>query len=172
MIEVLFVGVVLALLGATCAAVYHATKQKYVLALQAQEGHADALEAENQHLRAEVRRLSSRPPALDTLAPAAVSVPPSPSVPRVSFMARGSLVPPPPDYLFELPKRVLEARFNPIEPPPFVMKQALLPPPPPMPMGRAVPPPLPSESDWDAPPSTLRSEKCEAIAKSLRPPPQ
>lgn len=147
--ELFFAGAAagLALLATVCIAAYVATKQRFALSIAAQHSLTEFMEQENQHLRAEVKRLSSRPPPMAG-PQVPVYIPPPP---RVAFVSRGSIVPPPPDYLFELPKTVLAAPMFPIQIP-------SLPPAPPRDF---------VEDDKER--DTLRTDQCEAIARSLRP---
>ncbi len=75
----------------------------------------------------------------------AVVIPPEP---RAPFISQGSIVPPPPDYLFELPKSAAFVPKFPASIPPFVVFTS------------------PAPSDEDEGPPTVPSHPAELIEKS------
>lgn len=162
MIEAFVATLGLVLIGIVGVAVHHATRDGYLLTLRSKQELTEMLEEENQILRAELRRISAMLPP-PPIAPVRVSVPPPPEIPRNPFVSRGSVIPPPPEYLFDLPKKVLSA-------PDFPKFPAMIPPPPTSWVPLPPPPPLPTLEDDENPPSTVRSLRSQLIAHSLRPP--
>jgi hypothetical protein len=181
--ELFLGGVCFGLLLTTCSSVYWAMKAKLEQIQKAHTTHIGFLEDEVQRLTGEVRRMSTHPPPRKSLTP--------PSMPPIELPG-GSIVPPPPAYLFELAKApaVLESS---IPPPPLSMSpisqrlsqirsrsslrpatqdtlatKPSIPPPPPVPLAASF---GQFEDSWCEPsPPTLRSDKSAVIAESLRPP--
>lgn len=199
MIEEL-IGAGLLMVGTACFAVHQATKSYYVMAIAGRDWVASQLEDENQKLKQQVQKLSARTSpvlelVLDSRPGSEFERPSVPPPSLVSFRApNGSIIPPPPAFLFDLPKQSpslaeISHELSPISKRLASMTEArasVIPPPPPMGnlaqefgLGRK-----PSENFWnevlekidqdwttgeEEVPPTLRSERSEKIAASLRP---
>lgn len=130
-----------------CWAVFYATREKY-------KGAARAIEMEAAFREAEVVRLSTPPPPPSEK----LSVPP-----LEPFMVGGSMVPPPPAYLFDLPKpgSAVQWQVQPLQP-----FEAFFPPS----SASLAPPKAPGFAASDEAPETPRTEHSALIAQSMLPP--
>lgn len=161
------------------------------------------LEHEKELMQMKIGKLSVRPPAIHSVFPAEPTpvsfdfdrptVPSMPAPSLTEFKSQGSIIPPPPSFLFELPKRSVSMADIAPEPSPLSKRLAsiaehrssIIPPPPRV--GNLVKEfnldEKPSEEvraamlsqvddDWssiDEDPPTLRSERSAVLAISLRP---